>query len=824
MPRSAQTQYGFNSGRLSPFLAARVDIDRYAYGVREMTNFIPMLQGPARKRPGTKYVHDLKEKCWLLPVIFSQTDSWVLAFGDGVLKFFTDHGPVLEAAQTITSMTNASPGVFTLASHGLTAGQEVYIPTLPGTTGIAGRYFVVSTVPTVNTFTLEDMWGTPLNTTSSGSYTGSGTFRRLYRIVSPYSISDLTDSATGCCLMSTAQSEDVTYICVPGYAPRKLTRTSSTSWAFSTLDQEAGPFLGTDPDETITVQASAATGAGITVTASSAIFQAGHVGALFLIEKPLTDNTAAWEAGKSIGATGTIRRSQGHYYSSATTGTTGTVTPSHTEGARYDGDTGVQWTYHHSGYGWGKITAVAGDGLSATVTVLSRLPAATVSGTTTQWSFGSWSTVEGWPTHVCFFRERLWFGRNTKLWASVPSDFENFAERDAGVVADDSAISIDFRQGYNDDMQWLFPSTDLLIGAGGNEFWVGEISTTDPLGPTNIASNRGPGYGARRVTPVIINDGVFYVLPAGRVMRELRYAFESDGYVALNRTAFAEDVTRGQLNRLTFAKEPESVLWAACADGALIGMSFEREHQLMAWHKHTLGGVFGTGAPVVEDVAVIPSPEGDRDELYLCVKRTINGATKHYLEYGAAHWDESADDLEDMLYVDCSLSSSGNTSQTVSGAEHLAGQTVSVLGDGRVLTPADTVTTAGALTLPGSTAPAVVHLGLSYTATLESMPIARPGFLIAIKHAWTRFVSTVKAKAAGYTSTDRDTRRAWGPRAVNWAFSGAAVADPTQPQSRMIRVDGEGDHGQEVFFKITHDYPTACTVAGWTFDIEANRK
>jgi hypothetical protein len=818
MAKSYLTQSAFNSGELSPLLNARADIDRFAYGARSMVNFIPTLQGPVRKRPAFKYVHDLKERCWLLPVIFSQTDAWVLAFGDSKVKFFTDQGAVLESAKTITGITQASPGVITSNSHGYSDGDEVTIEAIAGMTQLNGRSFVVD-VLSANTFSLIDMWGNAVSTASYTAYSSGGTAKRHYQIVSPYTIAGLTDS-NGCCLMSTAQSEDVTYICVPGYQPRKLTRTSSTSWAFSLFSPAKGPFIGADPDETVTIQASAATGAGITLTASSATFTADHVGSLFLVEKPLTDTTPAWEAGKAISAANQVRRSQGNYYNSGGSGTTGTVTPSHTEGSRVDGDAGVTWEYHHSGYGWVLITAFT-DSTHVTATVVGRIPALSVSGATTQWSHGSWSEEEGWPTHVCFFRERLWFARGTKLWGSVPADFENFAERDAGVVADDSAISIDIRQGYNDDIQWLLPSSDLLVGAEGNEFSVGEISTADPLGPGNIASLRGPGYGARRVQPALINDGVMYALPSGRVMRELRYAFETDGYSALNRTAFAEHITKGRINRMAFAKEPESVLWNSCADGALIGMSYEREHQLMAWHRHTIGGVFSTGAAVVEDVAVIPSPEGDRDELYACIKRTINGATKYYLEFQAAHWDENTDGLEDMTYADSMLSNEANTSTTVSGLEHLIGQTVSILGDGRDLGTA-VVSATGTVTISSSSAPAVVHIGLPYTAELESMPIARPGVLARVVDAFIRFVGTVKAKLSGSTTDDRQTRKTWGPRPIEWTFAGYDVSAPTPAQTRMIKAKGEGDHGQETFLKITHDYPTACTIAGWSLAMETN--
>lgn len=818
MSKTAISQHALNSGELSPLLYGRVDVDRFAYGVRSMVNFIPTLQGPARKRPGFKYIHDLKERCWLMPATFAQTDAWILAFGDSKLKLFTDRGPVLESAKTITGVTSASPGVLTSNSHGFANGDEVFIEAVGGATALNGRSFIVRN-QTTHTFTLEDMWGTAVDTTSMGAYTSGGTAKRHYQIVSPYPMSALTD-ANGCCLLSWALSEDVIYICVPGYAPRKLTRSSATSWAFSTLDQVGGPFIGTDPDETITVYSSHSTGTARTLTATAAIFTANHVGALFLLEKKLTETVTSWEAAKAI-TSGNIRRSQGHYYEALTSATTGAVTPAHTEGSRFDGDTGVNWQYLHSGYGWAKITAVAVDGFSATVDILSHIPAGAVgSGNpSTQWSFGAWSAAEGYPTHVCFFRERLWFARGTKLWGSVPSDFENFSERDAGIVADDSAISIDIRQGYNDEIQWIMPSSDLLVGAQGNEFSIGEISTADPLGPANIASLRGPGYGARRVQPALINDAVMYALPSGRVVRELRYAFETDGYNATNRTAFAEHITKGQINQFAFAKEPESILWASCADGALIGLSYEREHQLLAWHRQAIGGT----SAFVEALAVIPSPDGDRDELYACIKRTINGATKHYLEFQSAHWDEASQTLADMTYSDSFLSSEANVSTTISGLEHLIGESVNVLGDGKSL-GAEIVAPNGSVTIGSSSAPTVVHIGLGYTAELETLPMARPGFISRLTKAFVRFVSTVSAKVAGATSTERTTRALWGPRAVPWAMQGQALGAATAAQTRIIACETEGDHGQEVFFRLTHDYPTACTVAGWTFEMDVNRK
>lgn len=812
--KALPNQFAFSAGELGPALANRSDQARYAYGAKRMQNFIPMLQGPARKRPGTRFTAMRPSGfTWLVPAVFSQGDAWVLEFRDEALRFYTDDGQVLEAAFTPASMTNASPGVFTKTSHGLSVGQEIVVSSLPGTTGIAGRNFYVNSVPTADTFTLKDLWGAALDTTSSGTYTGSGSMARVYEIASPYDVLDLLgeDSTFQ---MSHVLSGDVLYICVPGYRPKKLTRSGATSWAFSDVTFVGGPFEAVDPDQTITVYAAAGSGA-TTLTASSGIFQAGHVGSLFLLEQKLTAvaTETAWEPGKTISGANQVRRSQGHYYFSGGAGTTGTVAPSHTEGARYDGDAGVLWTYIHSGYGWGLITAY-NSATSVDFTVLSAIPAGAVGSgnATTRWAFGAWNDVAGWPTSVAgFFRERLPFARGTKIWMSVPLDFENFSQRDAGIVADDSAIAIDIRRGRNDDILWMIPQSDLIVGTQAGEFAVSEISTADPLSPTNIAALPGPGFSCRRTRPVTVNDALLYVPRAGTSLRELQFSLEADGYRSLNRTAFAEHIARGGIQELSYAHEPESIVWADCRTSQLaspppadfIGMTIEHEHNFFAWHKHGFGGALAgaPGYPQVFGHCVIPAADGKRDELWLAITRTVNGVDVVHIERLAAHWDPEVDADADMFYVDCGLTYSGAATSTLSGLDHLEGESVQVWGDARYLGEFEVAD--GAIDL-GEASVTKAQVGLKYTAVLESMALGRVGALTRIVRAVVRFIGSIYARfGPSEASVKPITFNARDLSGLVAAFTGWKHAE----------FDGGRDKA-DVTWTFVHDWPTACTVAG----------
>lgn len=816
------SQTSFNSGELGPGMMARQEVARYTYGVRAMRSFIPMLQGPARKRPGAKFVAEIadsSQQAWLLPFIYAQRDAWWLEFGDNTLRFYTDRGQVLEATKTITAVSTAAEAVFTSNAHGYANGDEVVIASIVGlldANGISvvnGRNFRVSD-QTANTFKLKDLYGTYLSTATATAYTSGGTAARVYQIATPWAITDITDADTGCCLISYAQSGDVMDLCVPGFRNQTLTRTASTSWAFADYEPANGPFETVDPDQTITVYASAATGAGITLTASSSIFQSTDVGSLFLLEKKLTDANGAWETAKTA-ALNDIRRSQGHYYKCTDAGTTGSITPSHTEGARYDGydpATNAQWEYQHSGYGWAKIVGYT-SGTVVTADVVSRIPdqAVGAGNASTRWAFGSWSDRNGWPTHVTYFRERKCFARGTRIWGSVPADFDNFAQRDAGVIATDSAFDIDIRSGVNDEIQWMVPSSDLLVGTEGGEFSIGEISSSDPLGPDNIAALLGPGYGSRRVTPVSVNDALMYSPMSGQVLRELRFTFETDGYSAFNRTAFSEHILKGKLTQLSYQKETESIVWGCCANGDFAGMSYEREHELVAWHKHPIGG-----NGLVESVCVIPAPDANGYDVGMIVRRTINGQTKRYIEYLAQHWDEDTDAAADMFYVDSGLTYSGAATSILSGLHHLEGESVSVWGDAYDL--GDFTVTNGQVDL-GEASVTVAQAGLGYTATLESMNTIKHGFMVRVVEAWVKFQATVSAAWA--TITQRTLTSETGT-ARAFEFGNITIDSPSAPVTRLVKAPGESGNGRELFWRITHDRPTYCNVAAVTLESTQN--
>ncbi len=768
MAKQSPAILSFNSGEWSRLLDGRTDLQKYQSACRICENFIPTAQGPARRRPGTHYVAGVKDsadRTWLIPFEFSVTQGYILEFGDGYLRFYTNRG----------QLNIGTPAAW--------AGATAYVVGDLRSNGGTNYYCRVAHT--------SGVFATDLAAGKWYALTGT-----IYEIPTTYALADLT-AADGSCTLNFVQSGDVVYLCCPGYPVQKLARSGATNWAITEPDFTGGPFEDLNTTTTSTIYASASTGS-VTLTASTSIFTASHIGSLILLESNPNVTVTPWEVSKAV-ASGDLRRSDGNIYQSATTASTGSVKPTHTEGTRSDGT--VSWTYLHSGYGWARITAVA-SGTSATATVLSYLPAAVVSvgNATYKWAFGAWGDHAGYPTHCTFFRERLVFARGTKIWASVAADYENFSPQDADQVTPDMAISIELSSDQINEITWLSPGQGLLVGTVGSEFLVSEISTQESLGPANIKAARQSGYGSRSIQALKVGEVTLFVQKSGRRVRSMKYSFEQDNFMASDVTVLADHITTGGVQAMAYQSEPDSIAWMTRNDGTLIGFTINQEQQVEGWHPHPIGG-----DGIVESVACIPSPTGDRDDLWMIVRRTINGGTKRYVEYLGEYFEEG-DSLADAFYVDSGATYSGAPATTISGLGHLEGEVVTILADGA--THPDRTVAGGQITLQRATSKA--QIGLSCPATLQTMRLeagaqdgTAQGKTKRVTRAVIRFIDTLGAKAGPDESTlDRIEFR-----------SGSDPMDAPPPAfSGDKEILWPSGYETDAHLTVVQDQPLPCTV------------
>ena len=116
----------------------------------------------------------------------------------------------------------------------------------------------------------------------------------------------------------------------------------------------------------------------------------------------------------------------------------------------------------------------------------------------------------------------------------------------------------------------------------------------------------------------------------------------------------------------------------------------------------------------VESVAII-NGDSDEDQVWVIVKRWINGAVRRYVEYFTPF--DFSKDLTEFHYVDSGLAYSGNSTTSLSGLDHLEGETVAIIGDGAAQN--NKTVSSGAVTI--DTASEEAKIGLLYSSDLQTM-------------------------------------------------------------------------------------------------------
>jgi hypothetical protein len=421
------------------------------------------------------------------------------------------------------------------------------------------------------------------------------------------------------------QSADVLYVFCDGYQPRKITRTSDTSWSISTITFLDGPYLATNATAT-TITPSATTGA-ITLTASTSTFTANDVGRLVRLKHSSTWGNAT-----------------------ITSFTSGTV-----------------------------VNATVNKAFGAT-------------GAVTDWRLGTFSNTLGWPRVGIFNEERLVLGNTASypntVWGSVIGDFENFQpSKTDGVISDDDAFTFQISDDQVNAIYWMSAGKIMMIGTSGGEYSMsgGSSSGNSPITPDNVVIKRESNIGsADNLRIHRVGSSILHVSPSSQKIRELSYDFSIDTYLSNDLNKFANHINIEGILDLDYTSEPDPTIWCVMGDGSLNGVTYEKQEEVVGYHRHILGGT----NTVVESVCVIPKPDKSGDDLWLSVKRTVNGTTKRYVEYKSDLYNAAKNGQDSMWFVDSGIEYNGYQNATLtpsavtgSGITFTAGSSVFAAGD-----------------------------------------------------------------------------------------------------------------------------------------------
>lgn len=516
----------------------------------------------------------------------------------------------------------------------------------------------------------------------------------ILTLESPYAYADLWDNDEQCFKLQTIQHSDMLYIFSENHPIYVLKRYANLDWRLEELELKDGPFEAMNSEST-TMSASAVMGT-ITLTASSATFSADDVGRLVRLRG--YGNEQIWAANVSV-TNGDVFASDNKYYQAINTGTTGTHKPVHDEGIRSDG--GVRWQYLHDGMGVVEITAYS-SATSVSAKVLKRLPEAVTEGTV-YWELGLLYKGANYPKSGAFFRNRFAFLVNTKtgpqVCLSVSGDYNNFADQEHGETTAESAITVPVLNTEFNEGKWLFAGDVLFVGTGSGEFYIDVISSTNALANDNVKISQISHVGSKAITPVGVGGHIFFTDRYGLSLRDLSYNYYNDGYDQVDISILGKHLFRSQIVAMSYQEVPYKILWCLTGDGRLAALTFSAEQEVAAISQHDFSGQ-------VESIAVIPHLGAASDELWLEVKRSINGETCRTIEFMELGMPqmlptsvytemdlakrsklENTYVLRQARYLDGAVlfvREDGDTRTVLQGLNHLDGEVVSIFSDGAV--------------------------------------------------------------------------------------------------------------------------------------------
>ena len=329
------------------------------------------------------------------------------------------------------------------------------------------------------------------------------------------------------------------------------------------------------------------------------------------------------------------------------------------------------------------------------------------------------ATSNGYPSVPGFFQQRLVLaaprGAPQTFYMSQPGAYYNYNISTISQATD--AITGTLVSGQLNTIRAMVPQpAGLLMFTDRNNWLINGGSNGSAVSPAALVANAQSFNGISDLPPITANFDILYVQAKGSIVRDSAYNIYANVYTGTDISALASHLfTDYTVLEWAWAEEPFKLVYGIRSDGTLLNLTFLKEQEFISWtHSTTPNGAFVSTATVVESTDLA----GEVDAVYTVVERTINSATVKYIERFAERTYPNG--VEDAWCVDCGIGYSGAPQTNFSGAEFLAGETVTGLADGVVISsfvmPAN-----GEFTL--ASAASKVSVGIGFTCKLKTLPL-----------------------------------------------------------------------------------------------------
>ncbi|QVL37028.1 hypothetical protein [Aminirod propionatiphilus] len=680
----------FAGGEVSEALSSRIDIEKYSTFLARCRNMLVLPQGGVTNRPGTFYSGTVKgSPVRLVPFVYSKDQSYVLEFGVAYIRFYA----VVDDVAGMVTTADGDPA-------------EV-----------------------VTDFDADRLWE-----------------------------------------VSFIQSGDKLFLFCPAREPRVLTRLSHASWTLSELSFDPPPMGPVEPIEhELAFRRAGSLPSRVIAKNPSGVFSDADVGTYIRLEFMRRSSVVITDTARLIepdGATSyesavvqvrgswelTARFSQGEPLDASDVN----------DPTRFShGPYTLQIRIGSSGT-W-RDYAVMNDGLTHTITgeapltgdedphflrVLGSYPARDFEFSIKENDMSAWALCSIWAVYPDWGQANIAFnrgvvpedGQQIVTWyrqafgpnnypscgafyqdrlvlANTPGDPQAFWMSEVGDYyafgwetpqEDDDAISGSLMGRQNNEIESMVALESLLFFTGGSTWRIAPGGDGKAISPSSMLARPQGEFGAAPLAPLVVGNNVLYVQRLASRVTALTYSLDVDSYEGPDMTVLARHLLEGhKIVDWAYQHEPWGIVWCVRDDGALLSLTYLKEHEVYAWALHETDGSF-------ESVCSIP---GERfDEVFFVVRRGANRC----IERLARRWNGSSHVAEGGQFLDCAL----RHAEGMSYAIH-EGKAVTVFASGHVYP--DRTVTAGSVDSAGVSSMTGALVGLPYRSYLQTVELEVSG-------------------------------------------------------------------------------------------------
>jgi hypothetical protein len=250
------------------------------------------------------------------------------------------------------------------------------------------------------------------------------------------------------------------------------------------------------------------------------------------------------------------------------------------------------------------------------------------------------------PSVIGYSQQRVLVGNTPEnpsgVWASRVGSIHNFSRKFQG-KADESAS---FKLNGGGAVRALLEVGKTWIFTAKAEYSCSAITRT---GPEDLKKESENGSGS--IPPIAIGQSALYIQTGDSIVRSIGFDQNGgglDGYSEGDLTTYSSHLFEGHtIKSWAYQQRPDSLIWAVRDDGILLCLTFMKQENIIAWHRHTTDGF-------VEQV--VARPEGLETAIYVTVLRVIDGVERRFIERLASRYPQ---DVKDFCFVDAAVTYDG---------------------------------------------------------------------------------------------------------------------------------------------------------------------